>query len=62
MRAKAAEDRKKVLEAVQLVAQYAGRGGYFIGRSEVMTLVGAIVALVGGGHLREGGHIDSFIS
>merc|ERR1711871_1357490 len=52
MRAKAAEDRKKVLEAVQLVAQYAGRGAATLldDPKLLMTLVGAIVALVGGGH------------
>ena len=52
MRAKAAEDRKRVLEAVQLVSSYVARGASTLldDPKLLTTLVGAIVALVGGGH------------
>ena len=62
MRAKAAEDWKKVLEAVQLVAQYGGSGvATLLDDPLLMTLVGAIVGWWVGGTRARGGH-DSFIS
>ena len=52
MRAQAAEDRKKVLEAIQLVSSYVAKGATTLldDTKLLTTLILAIVALIGGGH------------